>query len=355
MASRRSRAEEACGLSVCASAGPAAAGSQSGAAGVLCRGPAGPPGGDGPHTARCDGSQHALKEHLRLGRWLFGRSLHHTPCFLAPALAVPKRLGGPCIGRPAAAGERAPMSMHGQAFQLLPCFVCAFGRQRAGTLSPRWHPCSAAAASQAPTATASRGSLLLDATSQRRAPECLRGCPWAARQGAPHSRAMHHASSALFPSRHSAPVSYCRKGSDGPFAAAATGVAPSHLCSLLPLHAVQRRLFFEPTEFAAGRLYRFFAYASTDGGRTWGGPSPVGYAFQTPGQAAPHRHAALEGSAARGFVCSGCQTVHTCGSCQPALEGAGCCIWPASRRLQTCNMLRRLPIPSSVRGPVPRA
>lgn len=53
---------------------------------------------------------------------------------------------------------------------------------------------------------------------------------------------------------------------------------------LLP-PAVQRRLYFEAGEFAAGRLYRFFAYASLDGGRTWSGQSPVGYAFQTPRRA----------------------------------------------------------------------
>ncbi|KAL4429040.1 hypothetical protein ABPG77_006079 [Micractinium sp. CCAP 211/92] len=48
----------------------------------------------------------------------------------------------------------------------------------------------------------------------------------------------------------------------------------------------KHRLYFEAGEFAAGRLYRFFAYASLDGGRTWSGQSPVGYAFQTPRHAA---------------------------------------------------------------------
>lgn len=61
----------------------------------------------------------------------------------------------------------------------------------------------------------------------------------------------------------------------------------------------KRRLYFEAGEFAAGRLYRFFAYASLDGGRTWSGQSPVGYAFQTP-SARPGAPKIVSGGVVRG-------------------------------------------------------
>lgn len=44
----------------------------------------------------------------------------------------------------------------------------------------------------------------------------------------------------------------------------------------------QRRFFFEPGQFADGQLYRFFAFFSKDGGKTWSGPSKDGYPYQTP-------------------------------------------------------------------------
>lgn len=46
---------------------------------------------------------------------------------------------------------------------------------------------------------------------------------------------------------------------------------------------VQRRLVFGPGEFRDGQLYRFYAFYSTDGGKTWSDESEDGYPFQTPG------------------------------------------------------------------------
>ncbi|KAL4424165.1 hypothetical protein ABPG75_001466 [Micractinium tetrahymenae] len=45
----------------------------------------------------------------------------------------------------------------------------------------------------------------------------------------------------------------------------------------------RRRLLFGPGEFRDGQLYRFYAFYSTDGGKTWSDESEDGYPFQTPG------------------------------------------------------------------------